>query len=208
MNEEKKEQSTVTPNVSKTEKKKFYKKWWFWVIVVVLLIGILGYEEEPTENNSGNDNGDKQTEQKEQTKKPDVVTFLPQSNGKDFFTILCDVIEANKSECNESKATTLGDSTLYSYSNTEYSFDVETNNKGEVNQIEMIVYSGDNYQNFFNAISRFEYSTADKSTIFNWVTDNLGKEATTKVGDANFKLSLTTSKKPYLCFRWRFLRHP
>lgn len=157
-----------------------------------MLIGIIGSsgEEPKTQSEDTNSNSNE--------KDNEVITFLPCSNGKDFFTILCDVIEADTSKCNVSKGANVGDSTLYTYGNAEYSFDVETNSKNEVNYVEMLVYSGDDYKNFFLAISRFEYNSADKQKAFNWINDNLGKEATTKIGDANFKLSLTTTKKPVL----------
>ena len=62
----------------------------------------------------------------------------------------------------------------------------------------MMALQSEDYTNFFVALSRLEYNGSDKNLCFNWINDNLGKEATTKIGDANIQLSLGTNKKPIL----------
>ena len=94
----------------------------------------------------------------------------------------------------------MGDSIVYSSSNEKYGIELETNKNNEINWISIYTLLKDknDYENFFIAISRLEYDGCDKSTIFNWIHDNLGNEATTKVGNANFKLYNGTSGTPIL----------
>ncbi len=172
------------------EKKKteFYKKWWFWLIIVIFVIGIFG--------SSGSSNKNKESEQtssQEQLQSTtDKVVFLKNSNGKNFYSILCDVSQISNKAPLETE-----DTYDYSNSNNNYSISMCTNKNNEICFISMMAYNQD-YENFFLAASRLEYDGSNKAEIFNWIHDNLGKEATTKIGDANFKLYIGATKKPVL----------
>ena len=162
-------------------KKTFYKKWWFWLIIFFLLVGIFGSQNETQKtNNIENTNAVESNKQ---------IVFLKDTNGKEFFNILCEVAELEKTNGIET-----GDTIDYETSNMNYSIELETNKNGEINYIRMMALQSEDYTNFFVALSRLEYNGSNRSTCFNWINDNLGKEAKTKIGDANIQLSLGTNK--------------
>lgn len=121
------------------------------------------------------------------------VTFLKHSKGKEFFNIVCEV-----GNIQSKNAVTLGDSLSYVSSNLNYGVQVETNKNDEINFVSMMVYQSDDYDNYFLSASRLEYDNSNRAEAFNWIKDNLGKEATTKIGDANFKLYVGANKYPVL----------
>lgn len=165
--------------------KKYYQKWWFWVTVVVLLVlGIMGGIDEHL-NIISTTNKEVLNEKK--------VTFLKGSKGKEFFKILCEVADLDYKD-----AQSIGDSVLYETVDVNYSIEVETNKNNEINWLRMMAFQDNDYENFFLAVSRLEYENSNKTEAFNWIHDNLGKEAITKIGDANLKLSISTSNKPIL----------
>ena len=45
------------------------------------------------------------------------------------------------------------------------------------------------------------YTTENDAELTNWLTGNIGKKATTKIGDANFELGLTTNNYPYIIMK-------
>ena len=184
--------------IKKDNNKKIYEKWWFWVIIVVIIMGVFGGN---TNTNTSNNqvpkenietNVENNTNTSEQTSNEKVI-FLKGSNGKEFYEILCDVADVEKKE-----GVKMGDTIDYASGNEKYGIELETNNNNEVNWISIYTLLPNNYENFFLAISRLEYSDSNKSECFNWIKDNLGKEASTKIGSANFKLYNGTSGSPIL----------
>ena len=165
-------------------KKSIFKKWWFWVIVLVLIISVFGgNSSQETKNNSQNALSNDE----------EKVIFLKGSNGKEFYEILCDVANVEKKG-----SVNVGDTIDYASSNENYGIEIETNINNEINWISIYTLLSNDYENFFLAISRLEYDGSNKSECFNWIKDNLGKEANTKIGNANFKLYNGTSGKPIL----------
>ena len=173
--------------------KPIYKKWWFWLIIIILVIGMFG-------GSSNNDNNTNNISVSTNTNNTEIineekVTFLKDSKGKDFFEILCEIAEVSKKD-----GVAMGDSIVYASSNEDYGIELETNKSDEINWISIYTMLSDknDYENFFIAISRLEYDGSNKNECFNWIHDNLGKEATTKIGNANFKLYNGTSGNPIL----------
>lgn len=175
------------------EKKPIYKKWWFWliIVVVVLAIGGIGMQdnEQPTSTT------ETQTTTTETQPTTEDIVFLKGTNGKEFFEILCEVGEVEKKEGVDN-----GDTITYASSNDNFGIELETNKNNEINFISIytLLDNKDDYQNFFNAISRLGYENFDKATYIDWILDNIGNEATTKIGDVNLKLYKTSSGTPAL----------
>lgn len=164
---------------------KFYKKWWFWLIII-LVLGV-GYSISTSENSIFVDIDNTITSDSSK------VVFLKGSNGKNFFKIVCDIINPENKYTNK-----LDESIMYEAYNLDYSIELETNKSNEVNYVRMMAMQTEEYTNFFLSASRLEYSNSNKTEAFNWINDNLGNEATTKIGDANFKLYNGTNGKPIL----------
>ena len=165
----------------KKEKYWYLKKWWFWVIIAfVLLLGSCMNTDTTNTSNTTNQVA------------AEKVVFLKKSNGKEFYQILCDVAGMEYKNPMESE-----DTIDYINGSIDYGISMCTNKNNEICYISIMAFNND-YENFFLSISRLEYENSDKSQIFNWIHDNLGKEATTKIGDANFKLYLGTNNKPVL----------
>ena len=172
--------------------KKLLKKWWFWLIIIILLIPAVNNQksENTTQNSTENIiTTDNFTEEKNS----EVVTFLKGSNGQEFYKILCEV-----GSIPEKEGYISGDSIDYTSSNNNFGIEIETNKNNEVNWISIYTLKANDYENFFLAISRFEYNGSNRTECFNWIKDNLGNEAETKIGNANFKLYNGTSGKPIL----------
>lgn len=171
-------------------KQPIYKKWWFWLIVVFLILGLISgaYNDFNLTNETNNSNIIETSTIEEK------VTFLKGSNGKEFYNIMCEVANAEKKRGQDMKKTW-----LYETVNDKYSIEIEANKStNEINYIRLMTFKDEDYENFFLAISRLEYDGSDRKTCFNWIKDNIGKENTTKIGDANFKLSIGTNKNPIL----------
>lgn len=171
------------------EKKPIYKKWWFWIIIVILVVGIFGGNSNNTTNINTSNTNTIQIDNEEK------VIFLKGSNGKEFFNILCEVAEVSKKE-----GVPIAETIDYTSSNEKYGIELETNQNNEINWISIYTMLTDknDYENFFMAISRLEYDSSNKAKCFNWIHDNLGKEAATKIGDANFRLYNGASGNPIL----------
>lgn len=172
--------------------KKIYQKWWFWIIIIILIAGILGGSSDNNTNNTNSTNITNSINSTvSETSKSNI--FLKGSNGKEFYEILCDVGQVPKKE-----GVIMGDCIDYASSNENYGIELETNKDNEINWISIYTLFSSDYDNFFLAVSRLEYNNSNKSECFNWIKENLGKESTIKIGDANFKLYNGTSGKPIL----------
>lgn len=169
------------------EKKPIYKKWWFWVIIAIVIIAIFG-------GNSENNTATNETTSITNNELDEgTITFLENSKGKETFEILCEVGNITLKDGAE-----IGDSIVYTSSNGKYSVDVETNKSDEICNVQMMAFSEEDHTNFFVSASRIEYNGANRNEAFNWIKDNLGKEATTKIGEANFKLYIGNNGQPIL----------
>lgn len=172
------------------EKKPIYKKWWFWLIVIILVIGIFGGSSN-NETNITNTSNTNTT----QARNDEKVIFLKDTNGNEFFDILCEIASVEKKD-----GVSIGETIDYSSSNEKYGIELETNKNNEINFISIytMLSNKDDYENLFVAISRLEYNGSNRAECFKWIHNNLGKEATIKIGDANFKLYNGTSGNPIL----------
>lgn len=163
------------------EKKPIYKKWWFWLIIVLVVGSIAGGKK----SNITNVNA---------TKNMKESIFLEGSNGREFYNILCDVAGVKSTEAQDT-----GETLIYETVDNSYSIEVESNKEtNEINYVRLMAFEKENYENLFLAISRLEYENNNKEQCFNWINDNLGKEAKTKIGDANIELKLGSNDIPIL----------
>ena len=177
------------------EKKPLYKKWWFWLIIVILLCGLVGGNQTTNTVNNVVEN------QENIIVESSTTNTLKNSKGKEFFETMCEVGETTKTKAEE-----IDSNLLYKSSNKNYSIEIKTNKYDEVTYIRLKALSNIDYENFFIAISRFEYDGSDRAETFNWIHNNLGKNAKveagrtveTKIGEATFKLIFDTTKKPTL----------
>ncbi|MBR3133356.1 MAG: hypothetical protein IKG42_04755 [Clostridia bacterium] len=171
-----------------------YKKWWVWILGILLLIGMFsGINSNNNTTNSNNTTTNIENISANETTNNEEVVFLSNTNGEEFYSILCEVAGVNIID-----GVTMGDTIDYTSGNEDYGIELETNKDGEINWISIYTMLPNNYENFFLAISRLEYNGSNRNQCFNWINDNLGKEATTKIGDANFKLYNGTSGNPVL----------
>lgn len=168
------------------EKKSIVKKWWFWLIVIIIiLVAASGGSEE---------NVVIETAEINNTIVKENITFLKNTNGKDFYNILCDVADISKKEPQE-----MGDSIIYESADTNYSVEIEANkNTQEIAYIRMMVLQKEDYENFFLAISRLNYDGSDSEKIYSWVHENLGEDTSMELGNVKFVLTVGTSGKPIL----------
>lgn len=188
------------------EKRPIYKKVWFWLLIAFMIFifipsfiegiqeGINNPTTTSTMQNEQQEKLDDKQENGSDTVNVEKSIFLKASKGREFYEILCSV-----GELQETKPQEMRETILYESSNSNYSIEVEVNKTtNEIAYIRMMTLQATEYENFFNSISRLEYEGAEKSQIFNWIHDNLGKETSTKIGDVNFILTLGTNGKPIL----------
>ncbi len=168
--------------------KNLSKKWWFWVIVVIILvIGFTGGESSHDESKSNSDANN----QVQETKK---IVFLKGTNSEDFAEILEGVTGIENIE-----GVITGDSINYTSANGKYSINIDANkDTKEIDYVKIIALTDEDATNVFMSLNRMDYKTENASEYTSWLVDNIGKDATTKIGDANFILSLSTSNLPIL----------
>lgn len=85
-------------------------------------------------------------------------------------------------------AETTSDGFRFSSSTSEYSYDIETNNKHEVMCAQFMVLSG-NDNGYLGFCGSMPYDSSDSSAQ-QWVNDNVGTEASKTFGDAIYSLSV------------------
>ena len=161
-----------------------YKKWWFWLIIAFLILAFI----------SGVYNDFNLTNETESSQIEEKVIFLKGSKGKEFYDILCEVANVENK-----KPQDMIETWIYETGDDKHSIEVEVNKStNEINCIRLMAFKSIYSENFFLAISRLEYEGSDRKECFNWIKDNIGKESTTKIGDANFKFSMGPNKNPIL----------
>lgn len=180
-------------NEKNQEKKPIYKKWWFWLIIIVV-IGSFGTSSNTTHKNITNTvQNTNETIQNTSLQNQSVILSLSNSNGKDFYESLCGVTEIEEKE-----GTFENNITIYKEENENYKFEIKSNYNNEIISVKMEVLGDIDYDNFLIASTRMDYKNSNKALLLNWILENKGKNSTTKIGDANFKLSIGTNNKPIL----------
>ena len=169
------------------EKYWFVKKWWFWLIIILIIGGIASL---------GNDNSTKNDDNKNDT--PALVqntniTALSGTNAEEFYNILCDVAELEKSQPQD-----LGDALVYESANNKYNIEIISNKENEIQSLRIFNINSVDCENVFIALTRLEYNGSNKSTLFNFIHDNINKEAEITIGDASFKIYKGTNNKPII----------
>lgn len=176
----------------KEKLKVWSKKWWFWVIVVILVIGIFGNAN--TDNNSKKTNKDNNGNN---TKQQEVVTFLDGTNSEDFISILSSVTGITNITGVE-----MGDSITYAKSNDKYSISLDADkNSKKIDYVCVISLTDEDATNVFMAFNRMNYTGENDAEFTEWLTNNIGKNATKKIGSANYELSLSTTNHPILTMK-------
>lgn len=172
------------------------KKWWFWVIIVIIVvIGFSGGESSQEKTNSNSDSNN-QVEQdvNNQMQETEKVVFLEGTNSEDFAEVLEGVTGIENIE-----GVITGDSITYTSANGKYSINIDANkDTKEIDYVRIIALTDEDATNVFMSLNRMDYKTENASEYTSWLVDNIGKDATTKIGDANFILSLSTSNHPIL----------
>lgn len=88
----------------------------------------------------------------------------------------------------------------YTFSSTseDYSYIITTNADYAICFAEFDEFRADN--DFLKFCASFPHDQAD-GTEMDWVTENIGTEATTTIGDVIYTLSVNASEKPYLSIK-------
>ena len=63
----------------------------------------------------------------------------------------------------------------------------------EICYVKIISLTSEDATNVFMSLNRINYKTENNANYTGWLVDNIGKESTTKIGEASFILSLDTS---------------
>ena len=93
----------------------------------------------------------------------------------------------------------MGDSINYTSTNTKYGINIDANKDSkEIDYVRIFALTDEDATNVFMALNRMDYKTENDAEFTSWLVDNLGKESTKKIGDANFTLSLSTSNRPII----------
>ncbi len=170
-----------------SKKKPIYTKWWFWLIIIVIILAALGngFSSNTTQNETSNLTNENVTSN---------ISTLSGTIAKDYFNILCEVAGMHSNE-----PQIIDNEIIYESTNQDYNIKIVADKTSdEIENIKITTFKENDYENFFLAISRLEYSGSNRSTLFNWINDNLGKESNTSIGNANFSLYLTDTNNPIL----------
>ena len=160
------------------------KKWWFWLIIVVVVCSLFSTPTDEKETPK-DDNKVQETEK---------VKYLKGTNADDYADILESVTEIDKIE-----GTVNGTSIKYSKANFKYSVTLSANSETkEIEYVKIEALTKEDSTNVFMSMNRMDYETENIGEFTSWLVDNLGKESTKKIGDANFTLSLSDSNYPVI----------
>ena len=168
----------------KEKLKELSKKWWFWVIVIIALGGFFGgtSEEEVT---SKEDNNVQEVEK---------IVFLKGSDSDEYIKALEGVTGIEGTEAKNDD-----DTISYSNSNSKYGIKLIANKSTkEISYVRIEALTSEDATNVFMSLNRMDYETQNAGDFTSWLVKNLGKESTTKIGDANFLLTLSTSNNPII----------
>ena len=168
----------------KEKLKELSKKWWFWVIVIIALGGLFGRtsEEEVT---SKEDNNVQEVEK---------IVFLKGSDSDEYIKALEGVTGIEGTEAKNDD-----DTISYSNSNSKYGIKLIANKSTkEISYVRIEALTSEDATNVFMSLNRMDYETQNAGDFTSWLVKNLGKESTTKIGDANFLLTLSTSNNPII----------
>ena len=166
----------------KEKLKELSKKWWFWVIVIIALGGLFGRTSEVT---SKEDNNVQEVEK---------IVFLKGSDSDEYIKALEGVTGIEGTEAKNDD-----DTISYSNSNSKYGIKLIANKSTkEISYVRIEALTSEDATNVFMSLNRMDYETQNAGDFTSWLVKNLGKESTTKIGDANFLLTLSTSNNPII----------
>ena len=182
---------------------KLIKKWWFWVIAALAFLTIISMfvprnnteiqnstvSSESTNNSKENNSSKANNEEK--------VVFLEGTNFDTFAETLSKATGISKISKTES-----GGSVTWYTSSDKYGISIDADKKTRKIGYIRIICMGNTTNNealkCFLTLTQLNYSTENDSEFTNWLTDNIGKNAKTKIGDANIELMQSTSNLPII----------
>lgn len=160
------------------------KKWWFWAIVIIIVLAPFSDMGDNKEKNKNNYNN-----VKEQTQETKTKEFLEGTNSDDFAEILKAVTATENID-----SVISDDLITYTSENSKYSVKMIANkDTKEICYVKIIAITSKDPTNVFMSLNRMNYKNENDAKYTSWLVDNIGKEATTKIGKANFRLSLDTN---------------
>ncbi len=161
--------------------KELSKKWWFWAIIIIFVIAAFSDMGDNKEKNKNNYNNVKVQTQETKTNK-----FLEGTNSDDFAEILKAVTATENID-----SVISDDLITYTSENSKYSVKMIANKyTKEICYIKIIALTSEDATNVFMSLNRINYKNENKGKYTSWLVDNIGKEEKTKIGKANFHLSL------------------
>ncbi len=161
------------------------------IFVLLMISGItMTANYEPNTNTSVNTNLQQTSENKQNQVNP---VFVSDTDGKDFFqNVLC-----KNTQCKYREPVTLKaddmipyDIVTYTTENDIYSFEVTTNTKNEIANIQMFFYKygTEDPTNYFMATTRLNYPNSNVEQLTSFITENIGKDEKIKIGDFTFHI--------------------
>ena len=124
--------------------------------------------------------------------------FVSGTDGKDFFqNILCKNTQCEYREPDRLKADNIipYDTFTYITGNDIYSFEVTTNTKNEIANIQMFFYKygAEDPTNYFMTTTRLNYPNSNVEQLTSFITENIGKDNKIKIGNFTFHFFKGTS---------------
>ena len=96
----------------------------------------------------------------------------------------------------------MGDSIIYTKETDKYMIRVDANKKTkEIDYIDIYCRTDEDPTNVFMSLTRLNYPGENDDEFTKWLTDNIGKNSTKKIGNANFELAISSEDFPILFMR-------
>ena len=166
----------------KNKIKKIHKKWWF-IITIVIIIGGIYFVNTMQ--------GKTQTNKNNKTKE---IIFLKNTNSDEFAKHLKTVTSIKNIHGIDN-----GKFINYSAANDKYTINISANKKTkEINYVRIISLTNEESTNVFMVFNEMNYKKENDKEFTKWLTKNIGKKSTKKIGDANFKLNINPSKQTFI----------
>lgn len=124
--------------------------------------------------------------------------FVANTDGKGFFQkVLCADTQCEYREPMKLKADSMipYDTVTYTTGNGSYSFEVTTNTKNEIANIQMFFYKygTEDPTNYFMIATKLKYPNSNTEQLTSFINENIGKDEKIKIGDFTFHIFNGTS---------------
>ena len=177
--------TALSENQANLEPKKKKGKGCLIAIGVFVVLGIIGAALGGNEEQKVLVDSSESGNISESSTASDAESTVPVVKGSNAYDITVSLEEKGLPGADRSETS---DGFTFTATNTDYSYTIKTDEDYALSYADYYVFGEDN--GFLAFCASFPYDAADSQAIMSWVNENIGTEAQTTIGDAEFYLSV------------------